>query len=150
MTKRFSRLAVVALSCFYFLPLDATAEGLSGNWISQDHSVIRIYECEAHSLCARVIKTTDPQAIDDLNPDVKLKGRKVCGLQLGRGFERVGDNRAKNGRFYDPNSGKTYTAEMALLGSQLKVRGYVGVPLFGRTETWNRASDDIIACKDQP
>ena len=55
---------MVTLSCFYLSPLSARAEGLIGNWISQDHSVIRIYECDAHSLCARVIKTNDPQAID--------------------------------------------------------------------------------------
>ena len=42
---------------------------------------------------------------------------------------------------YDPDGGSTYSGQMELADpNTLKLRGYVGIPLFGRTETWTRES----------
>ena len=47
----------------------------------------------------------------------------------------------KGGDIYDPESGKTYSSYMFLKDKNtLKVRGYVGISLFGRTEVWTRAN----------
>jgi uncharacterized protein (DUF2147 family) len=54
-------------------------------------------------------------------------------------FKFDGDGEWKGGDIYDPESGKTYSSYMYLKDrNTLKVRGYVGVSLFGRTETWTR------------
>ena len=42
----------------------------------------------------------------------------------------------KDGTIYDPKSGKTYSCKMTIDGNKLKIRGYIGISLFGRTEVW--------------
>lgn len=42
---------------------------------------------------------------------------------------------------YDPNNCKTYKCKMELPEpDMLTIRGYLGVPVFGRTELWTRQS----------
>ena len=48
--------------------------------------------------------------------------------------------RWRDGTIYDPASGRTYSAEARLDGpDRLLLRGYIGIPLIGRTATWTRA-----------
>jgi uncharacterized protein (DUF2147 family) len=44
------------------------------------------------------------------------------------------------GTILDPNNGKVYQSKATLTddGKQLKLRGYIGMPLLGRTQTWLR------------
>ena len=46
----------------------------------------------------------------------------------------------ESGSILDPDNGKTYRCKIRLTngGKNLDVRGYVGISLFGRTQTWNR------------
>jgi uncharacterized protein (DUF2147 family) len=44
----------------------------------------------------------------------------------------------EDGKIYDPKNGKTYSCKMTLEGNELKVRGYVGFSLLGRTTVWTR------------
>lgn len=50
------------------------------------------------------------------------------------------------GTILDPRDGKIYHATMRLVnnGEQLKVRGYVGMPMFGKTVVWNRVSKSAV------
>src|SRR5580700_2668516 len=95
---------------------------------------VGIYYCEVPKL----IQVADPGSRDGKNPDRSLKSRLLCGLGLGKDFEMIDSSHARGGKIYDPDSGNTYDATMVSDGSQLKLRGYVGVPLFGRTEVWHR------------
>lgn len=57
------------------------------------------------------------------------------------GFKFNGDDRWKDGDIYDPENGKTYSTYMYLKDKHtIKVRGYVGISLVGRTETWARTN----------
>lgn len=77
--------------------------------------------------------------VDRENPDKSLHGRPIIGLPLAQDFHYAGDNRWEGGSIYDPESGKTYRCKMTLLSDgTLKVRGYVGISLFGRTTVWTR------------
>lgn len=85
----------------------------------------------------------DPQAgepkVDRLNPDPEVRGRPILGLPLMEGFRYEGDRVWKGGRIYDPETGKTYRSNIRLdEDGSLKVRGFVGISLLGRTTVWVR------------
>lgn len=67
-----------------------------------------------------------------------LRDKPVVGMVIARGLRRDGDG--WSGTILDPDEGKAYRCELHLAdgGRTLKVRGYIGLPLFGRTQTWTR------------
>ncbi|TDS14638.1 DUF2147 domain-containing protein [Sphingobacterium paludis] len=80
----------------------------------------------------------DANKKDEKNPDEKLRSRKIQGLEILTNFTKEGDTYS-GGQIYDPKSGKTYSCKMTLKGKdKLDIRGYMGVSLLGRTETWKR------------
>lgn len=86
----------------------------------------------------------DPEAgrpkADRLNPDPELRGQPILGLQLMTGF-RFADDTWKGGRIYDPETGKTYKCGIKLgADGILRVRGFIGISLLGRTTAWVRAT----------
>lgn len=69
------------------------------------------------------------------------KGKPITGMQILSGLKQDGDARHySGGRILDPGNGKTYRCkvEMSEDGKSLHVRGYVGIPALGRTQTWVR------------
>lgn len=77
--------------------------------------------------------------VDLENPDPAKRERPIVGLRILSGFTWAGDGEWTDGTIYDPANGKTYKAKMRLTDPDtLDIRGYVGVPLFGRTTTWKR------------
>ena len=74
---------------------------------------------------------------DIQNPDKKLQSRTLLNLVLLTGF-LYKDEYWQEGKIYDPESGKTYNSIIKLEGNKLKLTGYIGITLFGRTEVWER------------
>jgi uncharacterized protein (DUF2147 family) len=74
------------------------------------------------------------------------KGAPVVGLKLIKGMRRNGMG-YENGTIMDPRDGAVYRALMTLSpdGRRLEVRGYLGISLFGRSQTWNRLPDNALA-----
>lgn len=79
---------------------------------------------------------TDPICV---NCPGSLKNRPMKGLQIINDMQQSGLDYT-GGTILDPESGSVYTANMQLStdGRHLTVRGYVGIPTFGRSQTWNR------------
>jgi uncharacterized protein (DUF2147 family) len=71
------------------------------------------------------------------NKDQKLKTRNLKDLIILTGFI-FNDDVWDNGQIYDPQVGKLYSCTMKLKNSILKIHGYVGISLFGRTSEWTR------------
>ena len=80
----------------------------------------------------------NPPRLDELNPDPALRDRQLYGLQIIRDMTEDGTNKWK-GLVYDPDTGNTYKCTLTLVDDNtLKLRGFIGISLFGRTETWTR------------
>ncbi|MGA9063099.1 MAG: DUF2147 domain-containing protein [Terracidiphilus sp.] len=69
-----------------------------------------------------------------------MKDRPLVGLQILWGFHLDG-SQWTGGQVLDPESGKIYRAALTLEdgGKELRLHGYIGIPLLGRTEHWLRA-----------
>jgi uncharacterized protein (DUF2147 family) len=77
--------------------------------------------------------------VDINNPDVSKRNQPIVGLIIMRFFQ-FDDDEWDNGTIYDPENGKSYSCRLTLKDSNtLRVRGYIGIPLFGRTEIWKRS-----------
>lgn len=76
--------------------------------------------------------------VDRENPDPSRRNQPVLGLQVLRDFTFNG-SQWESGNIYDPENGKDYRCKMWFeAGDVLKVRGFIGISLLGRTETWTR------------
>ena len=67
------------------------------------------------------------------------KDQPVLGMVFMSGLRKNGDAYS-GGEILDPDSGKVYRSKLMLVdgGKKINVRGYVGVPMFGRSQTWIR------------
>lgn len=76
---------------------------------------------------------------DKNNPDKSKQNIHMLGLRLLDGFEYKSENNWENGTIYDPENGKTYSCKIHLDDYKtMKIRGFVGISLLGRTDTWTR------------
>ncbi|OHX65996.1 DUF2147 domain-containing protein [Flammeovirga pacifica] len=79
--------------------------------------------------------------IDKLNPDSSKREVLLENMIMLSDFQYKGNGVWEDGEVYDPDSGKTYSGSIQNAGPNvLKMRGYVGIKLFGRTELWMRDS----------
>jgi uncharacterized protein (DUF2147 family) len=140
------QICITAL-CLLSIVAQAQNNSVLGNWSNPTGSTIQIYRCDAN-VCARLIsiRKNAPSHVDWKNPNVALRTRPLCGLQIGMNFHLANPGRAEGGQLYDPQSGRTYSGMMTRDGDKLKLRGYVGLSLFGRTETWTQAPANITPC----
>ena len=87
------------------------------------------------------ILTDKTDAVCDKCTDDR-KDQPVQGMTIVTGIRRNAEqpDLFDGGSILDPNNGKVYRSQMRLTegGSKLEVRGYVGLPLLGRTQTWLR------------
>ncbi len=68
-----------------------------------------------------------------------LKDQPVLGMEILKGL-RKGDDVWEGGTILDPNNGKTYRSQLRVVdgGKKIEVRGYIGIPLLGRSQSWLR------------
>jgi uncharacterized protein (DUF2147 family) len=128
------------LAWFLVLPACAsTANGVQGYWKAPSGAVVYVHPCGS-DVCLKIVKLSPviPEKVDAHNPDAKLRQRPLCSLDVGTGFRQVDPNHLAEGFLYDPESGHTYHGAIVTEGDQMKLRGYIGIALFGRTEVWQR------------
>jgi uncharacterized protein (DUF2147 family) len=120
-----------------------------GRWTTIDDetkkpkSVIAIYE-ENGKLYGKIEKLfREPN--EDQNPvcdkcEGALKNQPILGMVIMRDLKKD-DDEWSGGTILDPANGKTYKCKIAVEdgGKKLKVRGYIGLSLLGRTQRWVRA-----------
>ena len=145
------RLAAAALAVLLAAgapPAGAESFSPFGVWFTQEHDgAFEIYPCRSGELCGRLIwmadesprpGTTGPQR-DIHNPDPSRRARTLCGLEMMAGFRLDPDGVWSGGTIYNPEDGEDYHARVEVRGPNiLGLRGYILVPLLGRTEIWTR------------
>ena len=109
---------------------------------SKEKSLVVIWE-ENGKVYGRIEKLIDPDPHDPdprcVRCDGELKGQPLVGLQILWNLRKDGDQWS-GGKVLDPDNGKIYRCYIAVEdgGKKLKVRGFIGVSLVGRTEHWLR------------
>lgn len=106
-------------------------------------SLIRITQVngEYNGTIEKLFRTPD----QDQNPkcdkcEGALKDKPITGMTILTGLRQDG-NEFQDGKILDPENGKVYSSKASLddSGKKLEVRGFIGVSLFGRSQTWVRA-----------
>lgn len=122
-----------------------------GKWITisdktqQPRSIIEIWE-NHEQLYGKVIKVyKEPNDTGMcINCPGKFKGKKIQGLTILWGLRQTGVDEWRGGKILDPKTGSIYSCEIKIApdGKKLEIRGYIGITLFGRNQTWIRDLSD--------
>lgn len=105
----------------------------------KDESIVEVYKKDGKAF-ARVIEIFNEADRDKtcINCKGKNKNKPILGLDLLDGLIQK-KNEWSGGRILDPKNGKYYKCYMTLVAeNKLKLRGYIGISLIGRTEYWYR------------
>jgi len=149
-------LSVLISACFLALTLlaapamadnHATPEGL---WLTENQrSVISVKKCP-EGYCGTIHWIIDGgMQFDEKNEDPAKQNQPMCGLKILWGFTQQDATNWIDGNIYKADDGDLYSATLQMLpkGTML-VRGYVGMPLFGKSQIWTPVSGaDYPKCK---
>ncbi len=131
-----------------FISPSIKAQGVLGKWHSIDpdtgakESVIEIYKT-GDKIYGKIIEILKEEDKDKtcIECTGKDKDQPIQGLVIVRGLSKEGDEWT-GGKILDPKNGKLYKCYVTLDGDdKLKLRGYIGFSLIGRTEYWYRVEE---------
>lgn len=143
------RVLVVFLFCWLGLvsvtwgqdPCDAVC----GTWLTATGKAHVEIKKEGNHYTGYITWLRDPhdakgQPLCDRNNDEEdLRKRPILGLPVLMNLRHKRKGCWEGGRIYDPEQGKTFDCRLELEGgNRLKVRGYIGTPVFGKTQYWKR------------
>lgn len=121
--------------------------------VESGKAVIEILPC-GQQACGRIAWLKNPldkdgaPKTDVMNPDPDKTDRLLCGLPLVEGLRRQEDGMWARGSIYSTRDGATYGIDVTPIDeNSLAVRGYVGLALFGSTQTWRRDTEQRT-CRD--
>jgi len=140
------------LAAVVLAPTMARAHDPTGVWWADGGAAkVEIEHC-GDALCGRVVwlrSPFDPNGCplrDEQNPDPALRERDVLGLRLLAGLRRSHADPLEwlDGEIYDPGAGRNYSATLRMDGpDRLKLRGYLGFRILGRTTSWVRVRGEL-------
>ena len=142
---------LMALGATFVMSTAMAQSSPVGLWKTIDDSTkvetsqVRIIE-SGGVLTGRIEKLLGPDAKPDAVCDEcsgDAKGKPIVGMTIIRGIKKNAETEGlwDGGSILDPNNGKTYKLRLKPSedGKKLEVRGYIGAPMFGRSQTWHRA-----------
>lgn len=139
------KLKVVFLLALLVGAVSVNAQSVVGKWKTFDDetgdakSIVEVTEKDGkiYGKVVEILNAAKKDAKCEKCPDTD-KGKPVLGLVIIKGLKKDGKEYS-DGKILDPVSGKLYKCTVSLDGAdKLKVRGYVGISAFGRTQTWTR------------
>jgi uncharacterized protein (DUF2147 family) len=147
--KRFFIYIILPLLFLCNLGISQAPTAVNGYWLtSEGESQVKIYKTANGEFNGEIVWLEEPYNEDGSvkrdteNPDKELRGRKILGLKILKGFEYdADDEKWEDGKIYDPKSGKTYDCFMWFEDGNknvLHVKGFIGISLIGRETKWTR------------
>ncbi|MBS0000848.1 MAG: DUF2147 domain-containing protein [Cyclobacteriaceae bacterium] len=136
-------LILISSAFLSFAPLNGADEILGLWWNHEKDAHIEIYKCGVQ-YCGKIVWLKEPNENDapkkdKNNPDESLQKRPLIGLDILSGFEFKEEGSWDDGNIYNPRDGKTYSCYLKMLEEgRLKVRGFVGISLIGKTQYWEK------------
>lgn len=136
---------IIALLTIALISVTGFAQSVLGDWKTIDDnsgeakSIVSIYERDG-KIYGKVKEIFNEERRDAVCIECtgKDKNKPVLGLEIIKGLEKDGDE-YNEGTITDPENGKQYKCYIVLEEpNKLKVRGYVGFSLLGRTQYWVR------------
>ncbi len=123
--------AAVLSAC---LATPAWARSPVGYWFTEDRGgIVQVHPCAGGVLCGTIVGLRDWPAN---GKRLDFRGNSQCGYALLSGL-RLQDDGRWHGSVTNPEDGRTYTAEVWVPDDgMLRLRGYIGLPLFGSTQRW--------------
>lgn len=128
------------------ISLSANSQDIFGKWNSTNDdtgkvdSVVEIYKKDGKAF-AKIVEIKDPERQKAVCTECKgkNKGKPIMGLEILTGLQKDGDEWS-GGKILDPRNGKVYKCYIELVEpNKLKLRGYIGFSLLGKTKYWKRA-----------
>ena len=105
-----------------------------GRWLTEGRDAVIAIEACGDALCGRIVGIPLDGPQDPIPTD--HQGRSQCGLGIIQGAV-PGEDGTWSARIVDPRDGSVYRARMRLDAEhRLHLRGYIGIPLLGRTQVW--------------
>jgi uncharacterized protein (DUF2147 family) len=152
MKKTCSLLAAVFLLCLAGSAFAQNSDAVVGKWLNGEKTAHVEISNVGGKYFGKIVWLKEPEypaddkkgmagqtKVDRENPDPARRKDPVLGLQILRDFAFKSEGRWDNGRIYDPKNGKDYRCKMKLTSPDvLDVRGFIGISLIGRTDTWTR------------
>ena len=129
----------------FFIFQVSFSQTIFGKWKTVDdetgmeNGIVEIYE-KAGKVYGRIIEILEKEKkyFKCEMCEGEDKNKPILGLVIIKGLSKSGDI-YDNGKILDPKIGKLYNCKIALEGKEkLIVRGYIGISLFGRSQTWFR------------
>lgn len=138
---------VFSLVVFFSLIFNMQSQSVLGKWktiddeTGQAKSVVEIYE-KSGKIYGKIIEIVNPEKRKSVCTKCsgENKNAPILGLIIIKDLVKDGDE-YNGGKILDPNKGEEYKCLITLESKdKLKVRGYIGVALFGRTQYWQRVN----------
>jgi len=110
-----------------------------GRWLTESGNLeVEIAPCQ-QALCGTVVRVLANRSMSGPGQEMQpADPRPAMGMTLLSDFRASGEGEWK-GRIYNRENAKHYSALMSMSGpNQLVIRGYVGLPVFGKTQVWQR------------
>jgi uncharacterized protein (DUF2147 family) len=148
MNRLFYCFILGAITLFFtsFTTREGNGDAVLGVWLTgSGKGKIKIYKDKNQRYHGKIVWLKEPRyedgtpKVDKNNPDEARRKDPLLGLQNLRNFSFEGGNKWVDGQIYDPENGNDYNCKMELVDENtLEVRGFIGISLFGRTDTWKR------------
>ncbi len=136
---------IVTCGLFLLAICTSQAQSVLGKWKTIDDatgeakSIVEIYE-KSDKIYGKIIDLLRPGHKKDIcvNCSGANKNKPIIGMVIIKDLKKDGSEYS-SGTILDPTSGKEYKCYISLESAdKLKVRGYIGIALMGRTQYWTR------------